>query len=108
MHADRTNRLALIVFGVLLLLAGAAAMAASVGAFGTAYAHHTLLANRVSDYVGQHGAGSGPPWPGVCLLIALVTLRWVAALLLSTDRAGDITISGRAVTRAPPSCVRPP
>ena len=34
MHADRANRAALIVFGLLILAAGAAGMTASVGGFG--------------------------------------------------------------------------
>ena len=77
MHADRTNRMALILFGLLLFVAGGAALAASVGAFGSSYAHNTLL----------------PAAAGVCVLIALVVLRWVMALLITTDRAGDITVS---------------
>jgi hypothetical protein len=94
MHADRTNRVVLIVFGVLIFAAGAAAMAASVGVFGHGLSHHTLLANRVGSYVGQHG-WIWPAAAGVCLLIGLVVLRWVAALLLATDRAGDIDLAAR-------------
>ena len=55
MHADRTNRVALTVFGLLVLLAGAAGMAASLGGFGTAFSSRVLFANRVSSYIGQHG-----------------------------------------------------
>ena len=29
-----------------------------------------------------------------CLLLALAALRWILALLVSTDRAGDITVPG--------------
>ena len=32
----------------------------------------------------------------VCLLIALAALRWIVALLISTDRAGDIPIPVRS------------
>jgi hypothetical protein len=94
MHADRTNRFALIMLGVLVFVAGAAAMAASVGAFGAAFSRRTLFANRVSTYAGHHGGWVWPVAAGVCLLIALVTLRWILALLISTDRAGDIAIPG--------------
>jgi hypothetical protein len=93
MHADRTNRVALIVLGALTLVLGAAAMAASTGVFGSAFAHRTLLANRVGVYVGQHGGWLWPAVAGLALIVGLVTLRWVAALLLTTDRAGDIAIS---------------
>jgi hypothetical protein len=91
MHADRTNRVALIVFGLLTLAAGVGGMAASTGVFGTAFSRGTLFANRVSGYIGDHG------WvwyaaAGVCLVITLAALRWIVALLISTDRAGDIPI----------------
>lgn len=41
MHADRTNRFALTLFGLLVLLAGAAAMTASAGVFGAAFSKRT-------------------------------------------------------------------
>jgi len=94
MHADRTNRFMLILFGLLVLLAGAAAMAASAGVFGAAYSRQALFANKVSDYVGHHGGWIWPAAAFGCLLIALATLRWILALLVSTDRVGDITIPG--------------
>ncbi len=94
MHADRTNRAVLTLFGLLALLAGAAAMAASVGAFGTAFSHRTLFDNRVSTYIGQHGTWVWAVAAVICLIIALAALRWILALLVSTDRAGDLTVPG--------------
>ena len=55
MHADRTNRTALIVFGSLVLLAGAAGMLTSVGVFSNAFSKHALFANQVSTYIGKNG-----------------------------------------------------
>jgi len=92
MHADRTNRVALTVFGLLVLLVGVAGMITSVGAFGNGFSRRTLFANRLSAYIGQHGTWVWPAAAGVCLLIMLVALRWVIALLISTDRTGDIPI----------------
>jgi hypothetical protein len=91
MHADRANRAILILFGLLVLAIGAAGITASVGVYGQGFAHRFLLANRVSAYIGHNG------WvwyatAGVCLLIVLAALRWIVALLISTDRAGDIPI----------------
>lgn len=93
MHADRTNRAALTLFGLLVILAGAFGLTASVGGLGAAYARRVLLANQASTYIGAHGSWFWWAAAGACLLIALITLRWLAALLLSTDRADDITIS---------------
>ena len=92
MHADRTNRVALTLFGLLVLIAGAAGMTASTGVFGAAFSKRTLFANRVSTYIGHHGTWVWAAAAGVCLLIALAALRWIVALLISTDRAGDIPI----------------
>jgi len=92
MHADRTNRFALTVFGLLVLLAGAAGITASAGVFGTGFSRRTLFANRVSSYIGHHGTWVWAAAAGVCLLIALAALRWILVLLISTDRAGDIPI----------------
>jgi hypothetical protein len=93
MHADRTNRTAIAVFGLLIFLAGAAGLTTSIGGFGKAYAHRTLPANPVSRYIGTHGDWLWPAVAAACFLIALLALRWIILLLLSTDRAGDITIA---------------
>jgi hypothetical protein len=92
MHADRTNRLALAIFGLLVLAAGAYGITASVGGFGTVYSHRTLLANQAATYTGRHSAWIWWAAAGACLLIVLAVLRWILALLASTDRAGDITV----------------
>jgi hypothetical protein len=92
MHADRTNRLVLALLGLLVLAAGAAALTASLGGFGTAFARRALFANHVSAYIGRHGTWLWAAAAFICLLIALAALRWLLVLLTSTDRAGDITI----------------
>ena len=94
MHADRTNRVMVTLFGLLLLAVGAAAMTASTGVFGATFSRQALLANRVSAYFGNHGIWLWPAIAGGCVLIALACLRWMLALLASTDRAGDIIIGG--------------
>jgi len=108
MHADRTNRVALILFGVLVLVAGAAGMAASTGVFGPAFSRRTLFDNRAGTYIGHHGGWLWPAVAGACLLLALAALRWILALLVSTDRAGDIVIpigTGQGTTVLQPAAL---
>jgi hypothetical protein len=92
MHADRTNRVALTLFGLLILAAGGAGMAASTGVFGAGLSRRTMLANPASRYIGHHGGWLWPTIAAACLLLALVCLRWILALLTSTDRTGDLPI----------------
>lgn len=108
MHADRTNRVTLVLFGLLVLAAGGGGMAASTGVFGAAFARQHLFDNRASSYIGHHGGWLWPAVAGGCLLLALACLRWVLALLASTDRAGDITIPGdtdRGTTIVQPTAI---
>ncbi len=108
MHADRTNRFALGLFGLLVLLAGGAGMAASVGGFGTAFSRRTLFDNRASSYIGAHGPWVWAVVAFVCLLLFLAALRWLLVLLVSTDRAGDITVPGskdQGTTTLPPAAL---
>jgi hypothetical protein len=92
MHADKTNRIALTLLGLVLLVIGAGAMALSVGLFGSARSRQPLFANPVSHYVGAHGSWIWAAAAALAVLVALLMLRWLAALLLSTDRAGDLEI----------------
>ena len=92
MHADRTNRTALILLGFISLIAGAGAMALSVGLFGTGRSRKSLLSNTVSMYVGAHGSWIWAAAAVFAALLVLVMLRWLATLLLSTDRSGDLDI----------------
>jgi hypothetical protein len=93
MHADRTNRVGLAVLGLVAVLAGAGGLCLSTGVFGSAYPDRTLLANQVGSYAGRNGAWLWWAAAGACLLIALASLRWIIALLVSTDRASDITLT---------------
>ena len=95
MHADRTNRVALTLFGLLVLAAGGAGMAASTGVFGAAFSRRALLANQAGHYIGQHSDWLWPAVAAACLLLALACLWWLKALITSTDRTGDIILPGQ-------------
>jgi hypothetical protein len=108
MHADRTNRFALTLFGLLVLAAGAAGITASVGGFGAAFSRRVLFGNRVSSYIGTNGTWVWAAAAFVCLLLFFAALRWLLALLVSTDRAGNITIPGskdQGSTQLPPTAL---
>lgn len=94
MHADRTNRTALTVFGLLLLAAGVAGLLASVGTFGKSFSHTALFDNRVSRYFGQQGTWLWAVIATAAAVLALLALRWLYVLVTSTDRAGDLTVRG--------------
>jgi hypothetical protein len=92
MHAERTNRTMLILFALALIAVGAVGALAGFKVFGSATQRGTLLGNRVGAFFGDHGDWL---WPVVALgaaIIALLALRWLLALLLSTDRAGDFRL----------------
>lgn len=104
MHADRTNRTAMLLLAVVLIALGTLGALLSFGVFGTAREHRTLLNNSVSRYFGSHGDWLWPVAAVVALLVVLAALRWLLALLFSTDRAGDLrfpTQSAGRTTLAP-------
>lgn len=94
MHADRTNRAMLIVFALLLIAGGVTGALTGFGVLGTAPQHRPLLDNQFSSYLGAHGDWLWPLIALAALIIALLALRWMLALLFSTDRVGDFRLPG--------------
>jgi pimeloyl-ACP methyl ester carboxylesterase len=92
MHADRTNRIILLLLAVLLIAAGLAAGAASIGVFGSATTHRPLIANAAGNFIGAQGVWLWPAAAGAAAILVLLALRWLLALLFSTDRSGDLLI----------------
>jgi hypothetical protein len=92
MHADRTNRTMMLVFALLLIAVGLGAGAASIGGYGTGTAHSHLMANPTGHFIGANGIWLWPVAAVAALIVALIALRWLIALLFSTDRSGDLLI----------------
>jgi hypothetical protein len=93
MHADRTNRIMLLLLALLLIAVGVDAGAASIGAYGADTRHSLLMANPTGRFIGARGAWLWPVAAVAAVIIVLLALRWLLALLFSTDRTGDLPIS---------------
>jgi hypothetical protein len=93
MHADRTNRISLLLLALLLIAAGLDAGAASLGLYGRSTEHSRLLANPTGRFFGAQGAWLWLVAAFAALVIVVLALRWLAALLFSTDRTGDLPIA---------------
>lgn len=105
MHADRTNRVMLLVLAVLMIAVGAGALAASIGAYDSGTGHSTLMDNPAGRFFGAQGDWLWPVIAAAAAILALLAVRWLLALLFSTDRAGDLPIhpassAGRTVLAA--------
>lgn len=92
MHADRINRTMLIVLALLLIAVGLDAGAASIGLWGTGTEHSQLMDNPTGRYFGAQGVWLWAAIAFAALIIGLLALRWLIALLFSTDRSGDLLI----------------
>ncbi|HEY3672795.1 MAG TPA: alkaline shock response membrane anchor protein AmaP [Acidimicrobiia bacterium] len=92
MHADRSNRAALIVLAVLLSAVGALGVATSYGLFGSAVEHESLLDNGFARFVGRNGEWLWVVVAVLGLLVAAFALRWLLTILFSTDRTATIRI----------------
>ena len=110
MHADRTNRI-LVLLLALLLITASARQAPHLGAFGTATRHSPLIVNPTGHFIGTPGGSLSPAAAVAAVILTLLALRWLLALLFTTDRAGDLpitpggsagrtTLAARALTEA--------
>ncbi|GAA2434614.1 hypothetical protein GCM10010191_56390 [Actinomadura vinacea] len=105
-HASRANHVGLTLVGLILLAAGAIALARGLGAFGRAAAADPLITDAMRRYAHDQGWF----WPAVAaagVLLALLGVAWLLAqarserlpgLALEPDPSGGATrVSGKAV-----------
>lgn len=95
MHADRTNRVMLVVLALLLIAVGGASLAASFGTLGGAVQHRPLSVNRVGTFISDNGDWLWPLIAVIAGAVVLFALRWLLALLVSTDRLGDLNVAAQ-------------
>jgi hypothetical protein len=93
MHADRTNRTLLALLGALLAAAGVAGILAGTPLFGSGLPHRRLLDNPVSHFIGSQSIWIWPAAAILAVIAAIVALRWLVTILLSTDRISDIIVA---------------
>jgi len=84
-HANVINRVALTVFGLVLVAAGCLGLAVSVGAFGAWRATDPVLSQEVSTFP------DGRPWFWWAVAGALILIAVLALLLLLTQLKTDRT-----------------
>jgi hypothetical protein len=79
---DRVNRVLLLLVGLVLLAAGAAAASTALGAFGESVTDRAVLDGETDRYIRDH---SWIWWAlaGLCFLLAILALRWLVAQLTS-------------------------
>lgn len=95
MHADRTNRAALVLLALLLIAGGVVAGLLGFGVLDAlAVPEDTLLDNATARFVGDNGAWFWPVVAVLALLLAWLALRWLITLSFSTDRVGELPVQG--------------
>ncbi len=63
-----------------------------IGAFGTFAQHRRLMANPVGHFIGSAGGWLWPVTAAAAAIVVVLALRWLLALLFSTDRSGNLPI----------------
>lgn len=94
MHADRTNRVVLTVTALLLLVAGGGVVVLSTGLFATGATGRAISDNVITRTYVEQGSWLWPVTAVVALLVLLLAVRWVIAILFSTDRVSDHQVAG--------------
>ena len=92
MHAEKTNRLVLLLLGLLLLAAGVLGALAGFGAFGDRAKNQALIDNPVGRFFGTQGRWLWPAIAVLAVIIGLAALRWLWTVLFSTDRVAAVHI----------------
>ncbi|WP_433088768.1 alkaline shock response membrane anchor protein AmaP [Dactylosporangium sp. CA-052675] len=94
MHADRTNRVALAVLGLVLLGMGVTGLLLGAEFFGARAAHRTLVDNDVVRFAIAQRDWLWPVVAVFAVVVALLALRWLHTILFSTGRLAGIRVAG--------------
>jgi hypothetical protein len=105
MHADRTNRVVLALFGLVLAAAGAGALLAGADLLGDGLPSSSLLDNSSAAYIGRNGDWFWPVLAVAALILALLAIWWLSKIIASTNRIGHIDLPARPPAAAHTSLV---
>ncbi|MCW3844352.1 alkaline shock response membrane anchor protein AmaP [Micromonospora yasonensis] len=104
-RGDRSNRTLLTILALVLFLAGIAVLLAGADLYGRDFSRRHLLDNPPARFVGAHGGWFWPVAAVAAAIVALLGLRWLAAVITTEPSQRRITIStdgaaGRTVVDA--------
>ncbi len=92
-RADRTNRILLTVLALVLLVAGVAVLFAGADVYGRGVSRQHLLDNSAARYIGAHGDWFWPLAALAAAIVALLGLRWLAAIVTIEPGQRRVNIS---------------
>ncbi|MFE9204032.1 alkaline shock response membrane anchor protein AmaP [Micromonospora sp. NPDC007230] len=92
-RADRLNRIVLTLLALVLLAAGVAILLAGADVYGRGFSRRHLLDNPATRFVGAHGGWFWPVAGVAAAIVALLGLRWLAAVVTTEPSQRRINIS---------------
>jgi len=105
-HADRINRLIMIVLGAIFLAIGGAIIAANTGVFASGFPQRTLLENPAVQWIGGHSTWFWPIAAAAATLLGVLALLWLITVLRGPPKAREISIDGSARTTVGSTALR--
>ncbi|MEU8264095.1 alkaline shock response membrane anchor protein AmaP [Micromonospora sp. NPDC048999] len=93
MRADRTHRTLLTLLALVLLAAGITILLAGTNVFGPNHGGQPLLANPAARFFSTHGGWLWPVAAVAAAILALLGLRWLAAVVATEPGQRRINIS---------------
>ncbi|MFC3499688.1 alkaline shock response membrane anchor protein AmaP [Micromonospora krabiensis] len=94
MRADRRNRVLLTLFAVVLLAVGVAVILAGTDVYGEDVHRRRLLDNPAARFVGDNGDWFWPLAAFVAVVLALLSVAWLASVVRTEPRQRHITLAG--------------
>jgi hypothetical protein len=105
-HADRINRLIMIVLGAIFLAIGGAIIAANTGVFASGFPQRTLLENPAVSWIGGHSTWFWPIAAAAATVLGVLAALWLVKILRGPPKTHDVSIDGSARTTVGATALR--